>query len=327
MEENKTVVRIQIPDSDHSTFPLQFTQSKSHCVWIDWGDGSERDIYDELEVKASHEYSEPGSYDIVMFAVDEATIEIGNIGVEHGYKAMVTALSIGDDVTCIGSNACIGLNNLETLTFFGDETNLSAFAFADCSSLESVSLPGGLGMLSEGTLFGCSSLKHVMLPTVLTIIGANAFSGCGFLEDVNFESIEKIEDNAFQGCKKLKTVKLGNKATEIADGAFAGCLNIREIELGSAIANLGDRAFCDCQSVTKITIPSSVKTIGEHAFYNCRFLREIKIEAKEPPVLRGANAFPEETNFQIIVPHGARRVYAKATNWAVYADVMKEESL
>ena len=60
------------------------------------------------------------------------------------------------------------------------------------------------------------------------------------------ETVEQIGNDAFYGCKNLKTVTMPGKLTRI-----------------------GVRAFSECKALTEITIPKSVIYIGEEAFHDC----------------------------------------------------------
>ena len=63
--------------------------------------------------------------------------------------------------------------------------------------------------------------------------------------------VTSIRGQAFQYCKWLKSVVVGNSVTSIGDGAFAGC-----------------------ESLTSITIPDSVICIRAGAFAGCGALRQ-----------------------------------------------------
>ena len=67
-------------------------------------------------------------------------------------KGKLTTLTIGDNVTSIGS-----------------------FAFRDCSSLTAITIPESVTSIGNDTFFGCSSLTSIILPEGVTSIGEYAF--------------------------------------------------------------------------------------------------------------------------------------------------------
>ena len=319
-----TIIAINIPSSDHTQFKLNYSQSKSHGSWLDWGDGSQKEAFDsEGLIEASHTYAEPGDYDITLFAVDDADIELISLDSDIGYRNMVTQVIIGEDATKVHDSAFSDCENLEELQFLGESTEIGDYAFSNCVSLLSVELPSNIGYIPEGVFFNCSSLRNLDIPETVSVIGLNAFYGCSQLREVALTNVYSVGNYAFHGCRKLSKIELTDTAHDIGDGAFDSCSNARTINIGKVV-DIGDRAFCNCRSVSRITVPDTVSVIGDEAFYNCMFLKEIKMEATEPPILKGTKSLPVEGDFKIILPRGGKRNYAYATNWSLYVDKMEE---
>ena len=324
MEDKKTVITIDIPSSDHLDFALKFYQSKPHCVWLDWGDGSQKDSFSEEGlIETSHTYPSEGEYEISMFAVDDGYIELVMVGGEYGYHSMITSLVVGDDVTAIKYNTFSNCENLETLEFLGGYIELGEYAFTGCVSLTDVALPKDISIIPDGLFFGCSGLKSVQLPENLGVISTNAFYGCSRLKEINLSNVTIIGNYAFQGCRKLTSLEFTDTLNEIGDGAFDSCSSIRTLALGK-VTKIGHTAFCNCRSLSRVTVPETIRSIGESAFENCSFLKTIKMEASKPPILEGAHAFAGIEDFIIEVPRGSKRDYAYATNWSAYFDNIKE---
>lgn len=329
MEGNSTLIAIEIPSLDHSTFALSFNQSKSHTTWIDWGDNNhnQREIYDEVgTISLTHTYSEPGQYDIKLIVVDEGSIELLSIGDEEGYHNMITQIVIGDSVTSIGSYMFANCDNLEDLQFSeGCAPEIGAYAFANCGSLVEVEIPNGANLL-DGAFFNCSGLKEVTLPESVSTIWPQTFSGCSQLKKVNApeqSNVYEVGDYAFQGCRKLKNIDFCKTVFKVGNGAFDSCSSLSTIEF-MAVQSIGNNAFCNCTFLTSVDIPNTIKDIGEAAFINDRFLKTIKIAADKTPILHGMHAFDAECDFAIKVPRGCKNNYINETNWTVFADKMEE---
>lgn len=329
MEGNSTLIAIEIPSLDHSTFALSFNQSKSHTTWIDWGDNdhNQREIYDEVgTISLTHTYSEPGQYDIELIVVDEGSIELLSIGDEEGYHNMITQIVIGDGVTSIGSYMFANCDNLEDLQFSeGCAPEIGAYAFANCGSLVEVEIPNGANLL-DGAFFNCSGLKEVTLPESVSTIWPQTFSGCSQLKKVNApeqSNIYEVGDYAFQGCRKLKNIDFCKTVSKVGNGAFDSCSSLSTIEF-TAVQSVGNNAFCNCTFLTSVGFPDTIKEIGEYAFVNDGFLKEIKIAARKAPVLHGMHAFDGDEKFIIKVPRDCKSNYINETNWTVFADKMEE---
>ena len=68
-------------------------------------------------------------------------------------------------------------------------------------------------------------------------------------------NIGEIEDSAFEGCEKLKTIKFPN-----------------------SLEKIGKYAFRNCSSLSDINIPEEIKTVGEDAFLGTDILRKADID-------------------------------------------------
>ncbi len=105
-----------------------------------------------------------------------------------------------------------------------------------------------------------------------------------------------VKDNAFTGCTKLKTVKLGNNVVTIGKEAFNGCKKLKAVGGCGAVTSIGNKAFYKCEKLVTVGSKSQVitlkkvKTIGNSAFYGCKAVKKVNLSSK---VLKqiGASAF------------------------------------
>ncbi len=133
-------------------------------------------------------------------------------------------------------------------------------------------------------------INRIILPSSIRKIGSAAFKDCQNLEEINISrSCTTIDNLAFEGCKKLKSLSFSNlvSLTNIASDAFndtpllteavSGPLYIATVlfayigeESGELIVKEGTLRINDyaCQNkkITKVTFPKSLKYIGEAAF-------------------------------------------------------------
>lgn len=79
--------------------------------------------------------------------------------------------------------------------------------------------------------------------------------------------------------KKLHSVILPDSLISIGAKAFQGCRYMKEIDLGNGVKEIGNAAFCDCSSLEHITLPDSLKKIGNKAFAGCVSMKEFHIPA------------------------------------------------
>ena len=83
------------------------------------------------------------------------------------------------------------------------------------------------------------------------------------------DTVESIGDDAFYGCKNLKTVRLPGNTASIGSRAFMDCYRLREVQIPDTVTSVKKRAFYGCEALQEIHLPDSVETIGSYAFSGC----------------------------------------------------------
>lgn len=116
--------------------------------------------------------------------IDEHTsLDTATEEVEFVYKGdkSITAFTIPDNVTIIGTNA-----------------------FMKCKYLQSVTIPAGVKEIHGYAFLYCKSLTSVELPNTVESIGAYAFSNCKSLTSITIpDSVKYLDELAFVSSKKL----------------------------------------------------------------------------------------------------------------------------
>lgn len=87
------------------------------------------------------------------------------------------------------------------------------------------------------------------------------------------EGVRKIDDAAFWGCRKIKSVTLPDGLVEIGANAFRRCESMERINLPDSLEVIGKGAFRSCVNLGQINIPDSLQIIGQEAFRSCRKIR------------------------------------------------------
>ena len=197
---------------------------------------------------------------------------------------------IGAGVTGIGSNAFVGMDTVDQVTF-QDASDLTYVGENAFSGLSSAAFTDEGNQDDPGTL----DLSHV------TRLGSYAFSGCSQIDGVmlggSITAVETPEDGvdpvvtpnkipkrAFSGVQ-LDTVTIPEGITEIGVGAFAGNRAASAISLPSTLVTIGDEAFAcsidgNNEGVRELTIPEKVSYIGTNAFYGFTGLQTVTVESE-----------------------------------------------
>lgn len=282
--------------------------------------------------------------------------QVTDIGESSFSGCILLETFTGDNLKVIGLSAFNGCVKLETINL-ENVTRIWDFAFMECRALESVDISKMIYIGSYA--FYDSGLTAVSLPMTTIQIGGSAFNKCSNLESItapflsrykivdgalvdrvlnslitmpqrydiaggNYtvpDDIEVIEDGAFDGCDKLKTVVIPASVETIGDGIFRNCPNLTTVTVSggtyfkadgnclysydmtllyfvpqgysgqymapAALTTVKAYAFDDCANITAVNI-ANVTNIGKYAFTDCYALKTIYVN-KDATI--GAMAF------------------------------------
>lgn len=153
---------------------------------------------------------------------------------------------------------------------------IKAGAFYMCNNLKKVVFPKTLVEIKYAA-FMFSSIRIFKAPDNLKFIRPYAFYGCDYLEKaVISKKLQKIGNNAFSGCSKLK--KLTFNATNCKFGVerqywdnsliFGSDKNLKTIIIGKNVKNVPADLFNDviALNLNKVVIHKNIKSISVKAF-------------------------------------------------------------
>lgn len=142
-------------------------------------------------------------------------------------------------------------------------------------------------------------------------IGECAFENCRSLESVTVgQSVTEIGDAAFRNCKKLRSITILDGVAIIGNSVFYGCTNLVSITIPNSTKSLGDDVFSNCHGLVSITIPESVQSMGVRAFYKCTSLEIINVSGGNPAYssIKGV-LFSKNGDKLICYPAGRKGAY------------------
>ena len=145
------------------------------------------------------------------------------------YCISLTTVHIPDGVTTIMPETFAG-SGLTAVTIPDSVTGLTSWAFFGCQDLSSVSIPDGIKAIGPHVFHGCESLTSITLPEGLKSIGREAFAYSGLVSVEIPESVEKIEDGAFQGANLAKVIFQNERIDDIGNYVFEDCPDSLVIE-------------------------------------------------------------------------------------------------
>lgn len=93
--------------------------------------------------------------------------------------------------------------------------------------------------------------------------------------EIHGQTVTSIGNTGFHTLEGITTVILPDTLEAIEDNAFEGCAELRGIYIPSSVKTIGRRAFYGCISMESVSIPGDVSSIGTNAFDGCASLRYI----------------------------------------------------
>lgn len=135
---------------------------------------------------------------------------------------------------------------------------LGCMAFAN-SALEKAILPDNCMLCSEGGQFyNIWYLSEAHLPNNSTLVPNSVFSGCFSLKKVNVPSrAVAIAEFAFDQVK-MSDIDFPETLESIEQNAFQSCNKLTAVVLPASLKSLGDRAFALCGSLQRIYCKATV---------------------------------------------------------------------
>ena len=79
-------------------------------------------------------------------------------------------------------------------------------------------------------------------------------------------TVTTIDDYAFQYCRNITGITIGDNITYIGYEAFGSCFGLKNVTIGNNVTTIYDSAFFNCTKLESIIIPDSVTYIGNCAF-------------------------------------------------------------
>ena len=142
-------------------------------------------------------------------------------------------------------------------------------------------------------------IRHVIIGDGISSISRKlGLFNLGLLNSVTISnSVNIIEDFAFDSSWMLSSVEIPNSVTHIGFRAFAQT-RLTSVTIPNSVITIADRAFQGCHHLTSVNIPNSVISIGNLAFFHCSRLTYVKIPASVTHI--GTNTFSANYNLREI---------------------------
>lgn len=142
--------------------------------------------------------------------------------------------------------------------------------------IDSIRNDEGLAILDGILLDARKAEGDITIPDNVKIINDCAFAGNDKVKSIKMsDSVIQINTNAFEGAE-LNRITLSNNLKIIGYKCFS-CSSLTEINIPDSVTEIQDGAFFSNVYLKKVKLPKGLKNIGRSEFADCRDLTEINI--------------------------------------------------
>lgn len=226
------------------------------------------------------------------------------IGYEVFYNnSGLTSMSIPGTVESIGRDAFVKCTNIRTFRFRDGEgtltlqndrsdyeddknRNLRYRYFYDCP-ITTMYVGKNLQYTYDATDYTDSSWD---------IYGSPLYKK-STLRSIRFgNKVTEVWDCMAFACPNLQKVTFGNSVKNIRSYAFYKSVKLPKVEFPQTLAVIGDYAFNQCIALPAVNLPGNLSSIGNNTFQNCEKLKDVifeKIEGYYPDLTIGSYSFAQ----------------------------------
>lgn len=124
-----------------------------------------------------------------------------------------------------------------------------------------------LDNVPENFLFD-SDVTSIKIPSNITEISMHSFAYSN-VESIKIpNSVTYMGINAFQECKKLKSITFSNALKAIPKNTCLDCTSLSYVKIPEGVEKIMQGAFFGCDKLSNVVLPKSIKYIEVAAFYD-----------------------------------------------------------
>ena len=134
---------------------------------------------------------------------------------------------------------------------------------------------GFAGTNIESVDLSKTALKRLVTPTTTS---AGSFEGCTKLKTVKLpDSVTYMDVKAFKDCTSLESINIPKSLRELTNSVFRNCTSLTKMDFtGTDLISMGSETFKDCTSLKTVILGKHDKIyISGHDFYGCTALETV----------------------------------------------------
>lgn len=167
--------------------------------------------------------------------------------------------------------------------------------------------------------------------TGITTLDEDAFNGCANLNTLRLpKKLKVIGARALMGCKKLTQVSLPTGVNAIGEEAFEGCALLTDMELSNGVTAIEKGTFKGCSALTAFNMPISIGSIGDEAFAGCSKLNSFTVNTYHPADITMGSAVFGTTDLSKATLHvmqGTKAFFEGHEQWKAFGKISQTRDI
>lgn len=195
---------------------------------------------------------------------------------------------------------------------------IAAQSFQAASNLTSITIPKGVEKVGTAAFRNMSNLETVTFekPSSTTTLEQAAFRGCEKLKTVTLPATITELNDVFNGCKELETVTMpaDSKLKIIKPNVFTTNKKLKtfKFEGNCDLETIEENAFANAESLESFNMPKSVTNIKRNAFTGCKKLATVTFDPEAVIAEIGEGAFADCGLHGISIPKNVTKIAKEA---------------
>ncbi len=177
---------------------------------------------------------------------------------------------VPESVKTIASAAFEENKNLLSVSVPDSVTTIELMAFSRCRSLKSVYIGSGAEQISDQVFWDCENLEAIT-------VSENNKSYCSVNGVLFTKDMTKLL--AYPSANSRTEYTVPSAVNEIGEAAFNNCKNLVTVDLGENLEKIGSSNLRECDNLETVVLPDSLTEIGEMVLYFCNNLKNVNIPA------------------------------------------------
>lgn len=252
----------------------------------------------------------------VAIVLSEGITSVGEYAFNE-FKA-VTSVSLPESLRSIEQYAFQNCKSLHELKLGKNVSVIGQWAFAGCFSLTSLVIPNSVTEIRYRAFDFVPNVEYLNGRT--STYGARTVNGYVENDFVYADSTK----HSLSACSAVHggDLKIDESVHAVEEDAFRGCKQLRSVIFGDSLQTIQSNAFYENDNLIFVTLGAGIKELDRYAL-QCRKLKALYIKAKEVPETSSYTFYGVRlSEVTLYVPKGTEEAYKNASVWNEFGTVV-----